>query len=490
MNYKMVLSILGKVMILESVLLCFPMLVGVIYVENNLIQFLGPALGLLALGLPLSCIRAKDKSIFAKEGFVIVALSWIILSLVGAVPFVISGEIPNYVDALFETVSGFTTTGASIMADVEILSKASMFWRLFTHWIGGMGVLVFVLAILPTNSGSMHVFRSESPGPTAQKLVSKLSFTARILYLIYGAMTLIELVFLLFGGLNFYDALLYSFSTAGTGGFSISNQGVTAYNSVYVEMVIAVFMLLFSINFNVYYLILIGQFKKAFKSEELRIYLIIVVVSTLSISLNILSSIGSFGQAVRYAFFQVTSIGSTTGLTSANYDVWPTFSRGVLLLLTVMGACAASTGGGVKVSRLVILVKSAFKDIKRMIYPRSVVSISFENEPVQEDTERGIRTYFIIYVLIVILCAFLLSIDATANAWISGQGFSEIATHLSATLACIGNVGPGIEAVGPTLNYAIYSPFSKILLSFVMLIGRLEIFPMIILFAPRTWKRG
>ena len=446
---------------------------------------------LLSIGAPLSFIKTKDKAIFAKEGFVIVALSWIILSLVGAMPFVISGEIPNYVDALFETVSGFSTTGASIMGDVEILSKASMFWRLFTHWIGGMGVLVFVLAILPaTETGSMHVFRAESPGPTAQKLVSKLSFTARILYLIYMSMTIIETIFLLCGGLEFYDALLYSFSTAGTGGFAITNQGVTAYNSVYVEMVIAVFMLLFSINFNVYYLMLIGQFKKAFKSEELRAYLIIVVVATVSITLNILSSIGSIGQALSQAFFQTTAISSTTGLSNADFNEWPAFSKAIILLLTVMGACAGSTGGGIKVSRFVILIKSAFKDIKRMIHPRSVVSISFENQPVERDTERGIRTYFIVWIFIVIICAFLLAMDGVANEWIIAKGFSEMATHLSATLACIGNIGPGIEAVGPTMNYAMYSPFSKALLSFVMLVGRLEIFPMIILFAPRTWKRG
>ena len=327
MNYKMVFRILGKTMITEAVLLLFPMLVGVIYAENNLISFLVPALGLIAVGLPLSFLKSKDKAIFAKEGFVIVALAWVILSLVGAVPFVISGEIPSYIDAVFETVSGFTTTGASIMPDVEVLSKASMFWRLFTHWIGGMGVLVFVLAVLPAGStGAMHLFRAESPGPTVGKLVSRLTFTARILYLIYAAMTVIEVIFLLCGGLSFYDALLYSFSTAGTGGFAITNAGVGQYGSAYVEIVMAVFMLLFSINFNVYYLILIGQIKKAFKSEELRVYLIIIVVATLSIALNILSSVGSFWEALRYSFFQVTSISSTTGIASVNFDNWPIFS--------------------------------------------------------------------------------------------------------------------------------------------------------------------
>lgn len=491
MNYKMVFSILGKTMITEAVLLLFPMLVGVIYAENNLICFLLPVLILLAVGVPLSLVKSRDRSIFAKEGFVIVALSWIILSLVGALPFVILGEIPNYIDALFETVSGFTTTGASILKDVEILPKSLMFWRLFTHWIGGMGVLVFVLAILPAGStGAMHLFRAESPGPTASKLVSRLTFTARILYLIYAAMTVIETVFLLCGGLPFYDALLYSFSTAGTGGFSIANAGVSAYNSAYVEMVIAVFMLLFSINFNVYYLILIGQVKKAFKSEELRIYLIIVLVATVAIAVNILSSVSSFWQALRYSFFQVTSISSTTGLASIDFDKWPAFSKSILITLTIIGACAGSTGGGIKMSRLVILVKSSYKDIKKMINPRSVVSVSFENEPVQRETERNIRTYFILWVLIVVASILLLSLDGGASEYIIEKGFNEFSTHFSATLACIGNVGPGIEAVGPTMNYSLYSPFSKILLSFLMFVGRLEIFPMLILFAPRTWKRG
>ena len=478
-------------MITEAVLLLFPMLVGVLYAENNLICFLLPVLILLAVGVPLSFVKSKDRSIFAKEGFVIVALAWIILSLVGALPFVISGEIPNYIDAVFETVSGFTTTGASILKDVEILSKSLMFWRLFTHWIGGMGVLVFVLAVLPAGStGAMHLFRAESPGPTASKLVSRLTFTARILYLIYAAMTVFEVVFLICGGLPFYDALLYSFSTAGTGGFSITNAGVSAYNSAYVEIVIAVFMLLFSINFNVYYLILIGQVKKAFKSEELRIYLVVVLVATVAIAINILSSVSSFWQALRYSFFQVTAISSTTGLSSVDFDKWPIFSKTILIALTIIVACAGSTGGGIKMSRLVILVKSSYKDIKKMINPRSVVSVSFENEPVQRETERHIRTYFILWVLIVVASILLLSLDGGASENILKMGFNEFSTHFSATLACIGNVGPGIEAVGPTMNYSIYSPFSKILLSFLMFVGRLEIFPMLILFAPRTWKRG
>ncbi len=478
----MVLNTLGKVLIIEALLLLFPMLVGVIYNENTFVSFLIPVLGLILIGAPLSLLKIKDKAIYAKEGFVIVAISWILLSLVGALPFVISGQIPNYIDALFETISGFTTTGASILKDVEVLSKSVMFWRLFTHWIGGMGVLVFVLAILPAGcSGAMHVFRAESPGPTVGKLVSKLSYTARILYAIYFVLTVIETIMLLFGGLSFYDALLHAFSTAGTGGFGVYNDSVAHFNSIYVEMVIAVFMLLFGVNFNVYYLILLGQVKNAFKSEELKAYAIMIFVATLSVAINILGQVESFGQALRYSFFQVASISSTTGFVSADFDKWPAFSKSIILILTIVGASAGSTGGGMKVSRIVILFKSCYKQLKTLTNPRAVVTISFEQQPVDKEVERNIRTYFVLWVLVAIICTLLLSFDTNVN---------DIMSNLSATMACLGNVGPGIAMVGPTCNYSIFAPFSKMLLSFAMLIGRLEIFPMLILFAPSTWKRG
>ncbi|MBO7344598.1 MAG: TrkH family potassium uptake protein [Clostridia bacterium] len=482
MNYKMVFNTLGKALLIEAILLLFPMFVGVLYQENTFISYLLPILGLILVGAPLSFLRVKDKSIYAKEGFVIVAMAWIALSLVGALPFVISGQIPNYVDALFETVSGFTTTGASILSDVEALSKSILFWRSFTHWIGGMGVLVFVLAVLPADcSGAMHVFRAESPGPTVGKLVSKLSYTARILYTIYFVMTFLETVLLLFGGLSFYDALLHAFSTAGTGGFGLYNDSVAHYDSVYVEMVIATFMLLFGVNFNVYYLILIKQVGKAIKSEELFYYLSMVVVATLLIAFNILSQVASFGQALRYSFFQVTSISSTTGFYTADFDKWPTFSKAIILLLMVVGASAGSTGGGMKVTRIALLIKSSFKQLKRLVNPRSVVSISFEKEPVPTEVERNVRTYFVLWALVAVSCFLLLTLDPNVN---------DLMSNLSATLACIGNIGPGLNLLGPTCNFGIYTPFSKILLSFVMLVGRLEIFPMLILFVPRTWKRG
>lgn len=482
MNYKMVFNTLGKVLIIEALLLIFPMFVGVVYKENTFTSFLIPIIGLILIGAPLSLLKIKNKAIYAKEGFVIVAISWILLSLVGAVPFVISGQIPNYIDALFETISGFTTTGATILKDVEVLSKSVMFWRLFTHWIGGMGVLVFVLAILPAGcSGAMHVFRAESPGPTVGKLVSKLSYTARILYAIYFVLTVVEVVMLLFGGMSFYDALVHSFSTAGTGGFGAYNDSIAHFDSVYIEMVIAVFMLLFGVNFNVYYLILIGQVKNALKSEELKVYAIMLLVATLSIAINILEQVESFGQALRYSFFQVASISSTTGFVSTDFDKWPAFSKSILLILTMIGANAGSTGGGVKVSRIVILFKSCFKELKRLINPRAVLTISFEKQPVDKEVERNIRTFFILWIIITIICTLLLSFDTNVN---------DVMSNLSATMACLGNVGPGFALVGPTCNYSIYAPFSKMLLSFAMLVGRLEIFPILILFAPSTWKRG
>ena len=480
MNIKMIFSILGRTLLIEAALLFCPLLVGIIYGEHSFADYLIPMAGLVVIGLPLSLIRTKDKAIYAKEGFVTVAFVWILMSLAGAVPFVLSGAIPNYADALFETVSGFTTTGATVIANVEGLSHSLMFWRLFTHWIGGMGVLVFVLAILPGfDAGIMHVFRAESPGPSVGKLVSKLTFTARILYGIYILMTVVETIFLLCGGMSFFDSLLHAFSTAGTGGFGMKNDSIAFYNSVYIEMVIAVFMFLFGINFNLFYLLLIGNFKKAIKSEEFGAYIIMVVGATLIIAVNILSTCANFGEAIRFSFFQVTSISSTTGFSTTDFNEWPALSKSILIVLMIVGACGGSTGGGVKVSRLIILIKSVAADIKRLIHPRAVVSTKFEGELLGKDTQRNVNTYFILWVFIVIVCTVLLSIDV-----------NDFLTNFTATLACIGNVGPGFNLVGPLSNYALYSPYSKVLLSFVMLVGRLEIFPMLILLAPRTWRRG
>ena len=485
MNYKMVVKTLGKVFILEAFMLAIPMVVGFIYQENSYMDYLLPIGLLLILGLPTFLLRAKDKSIYTKEGFVIVSLAWILMSVFGAIPFVLNGAIPSYIDALFETVSGFTTTGSTIISDIEILDKSILFWRALTHWLGGMGVLVFVLALTPGyNSGAMHVLRAESPGPTVGKLVSKLSFTARILYAIYVGLTVLLVVFLLIGGMSLYDSLVHAFSTAGTGGFSIKNQSIAAYNSAYLEIVIAVFMFIFGINFNVFYLILIGNVKKALKSEELRAYFFIVVTATIIIAINILSIGFNFGEALRYSFFQVTSISSTTGFVSANFDGWPALSKAILIVLTIIGASGGSTGGGMKVSRIAILCKSVISDIKRMLHPRAVVSVKFEGELLDKQTEKNVYSYFILWVLIVAVCTVLLCLD-----------IDDFLVNFTATITCISNVGPGLsnaglQMVGPTYNFALYSPFSKVLLSIVMLVGRLEVFPIILLFTPRTWKRG
>lgn len=480
MNIKMVFSILGRTLLIEAVLLLCPMLVSFIYGERSFADYLIPIAGLVAVGVPLSLLKVKDRSIYAKEGFVTVALVWILLSLVGAVPFVLSGALPSYADALFETISGFTTTGATVVQNVEGLSHSLLFWRAFTHWIGGMGVLVFVLAILPGyNAGIMHVFRAESPGPSAQKLVSKLTFTARILYGIYVLLTVLEMIFLLCGKMGVFDSITHAFSTAGTGGFGIKNDSLAYYNSTYLEMVIAVFMFLFGINFNLFYLLLIRNFKKALKSEEFIVYLVMVVLATLAIAVNILSLCAGFGQAIRYSFFQVTSITSTTGFSSVDFNEWPAFSKAILVMLTCIGACGGSTGGGMKVSRVIILFKSAMSNIKRMLHPRAVVTTKFEGEPLSKDTERGVYTYFILWTVILVACTLLLCLDV-----------NDFLTNFTATLACLGNVGPGLNLVGPLSNYALYSAPAKILLSFVMLVGRLEIFPMLIMLAPRTWQRG
>lgn len=477
---------LGRTMLIEALLLLCPALVGVIYQENEFISFLIPILVLCAIGIPLTLIKIKDNSLYAKEGFVIVSLSWIFLSLVGALPFVLSGAIPNYINALFETVSGFTTTGASILsgAEIESMSKGMMFWRLFTHWIGGMGILVFVLAIMPANNaGVMHVFRTESPGPSVGKLASKLRLTARILYGIYIVMTLAETIMLVVGELPLYDSLLLSFGTAGTGGFGIKGDSAMSYGS-YTQVVLAVFMFLFSINFNAYYFILIGSVRKVFAIEEVRVFFGIVAVATITIAINLFVSMANvyatFGEALKHSFFQVASISSTTGLTSADFDLWPEFSKGILIVLTIVGACAGSTGGGIKVSRLIILCKSSFSDFKQLIHPRAVVTNKFEGEVLDKKTERNVRTYFILWVMLVIVGTLLLTLDS----------YADLFSDFTATLACIGNVGPGLGAVGPTCSYGAYSPLSKILLSFLMLVGRLEIFPMLILFIPRTWRKG
>ena len=404
--------------------------------------------------------------------------------MTGAVPFVISKSIPHYVDALFETISGFTTTGASVLSDVESLPKSILFWRSFTNWIGGMGVLVFVLAVLPkNNAGIMHAFRAEATGPNVGKLTSKMGRTARILYAMYFALTLLEIVFLLAGKMPVFDSVTTAFANAGTGGFSVRNASIAAYDSLYIEAVITVFMLLFSVNFNLYFLILTGHVLKALKSEEAIAYFVTVAASILIVAGNIYASsittIDNFGTAFRYSAFQVASLSSTTGFSSIDYNAWPTLSKVVFVFLMLIGGMAGSTAGGIKMSRFLILGKSTAADIRRMVHPREIVTVKLEGDPVSDTTITSVRTYFITWVGIFIVCALLISIET----------YGDFLTNISASISCISNIGPGFNLVGPAANFAGFSYFSKIILSIEMLFGRLEIFPLIVLFSPATYRK-
>lgn len=480
MNARMLGYLFGIIMTIEAALLLLPLITAVVFGESPL-PFLYTMALLLGLSLPLILLRPrKDRRFFAREGFVCAAGTWILLSLFGALPFLFSGAIPHYVDAVFETVSGFTTTGASILREVESLPRGILLWRSLTHWVGGMGVLVFMLAILPAdNSRSMHLLRAEVPGPTKGKLVPRIHETAKILYGIYLGLTVLEIVALLIAGLPFYDALVSTMATAGTGGFSVLNSSIAGYANPAVEWIIAVFMLLFGINFNLYFFLLMGRLRDIWRSEEFRAYLAITVVATAVIVLNTLSLYRGFGEALRTAFFQVTSVISTTGFATVDFNLWPTLSKTVLLALMVIGASAGSTAGGLKVSRVIILVKNAFRELKHILRPRSVNVTRLDGEALPEETVRATSNYLTLYFGVFLLAALLLSVDG-----------HTVETTLTASLTCLNNVGPGLGAVGPAGNFADFSAFSKLVLSFEMLIGRLEIIPMLIFFSPSTWKRA
>ena len=479
MNYKMILSTIGKMFVSLSALLILPMIVAIVYKETCIAAFLLTAVISFVLGIILSMVfKTKNHIIYAREGFVIVAAVWLIFSLFGAMPFVLSGEIPNFVDAFFETVSGFTTTGASILTDVEAMSKSLLFWRSFTHWIGGMGVLVFVLALIPNISDrSIHLLRAEVPGPVVGKLVPRIRQTARILYIIYIVLTIIEITFLLLGKMSLFDSLVHAFGTAGTGGFGIKGDSIGGY-SPYLQWVIAIFMLVFGVNFNIYYLILIKKAKHIIKSEELWIYVGLIVLSTGFIAVNVFSQYGNFGETLRHSLFQVSSIITTTGYSTADFNLWPTFSKAVLFLLMFIGGCAGSTAGGLKVSRVILLFKKISREIRHTLHPRSVNSIKLEGKQVSENTISSVGTYFAVYSFILIGTFLIISLDSF--------GFE---TNFSATVACFNNVGPGFASVGPIASYAEYSALSKIVLSFAMLFGRLEIYPLLIFFMPKLWRR-
>ena len=480
MNRKMILHTVGKMILAEGLFLLLPAVVALIYGEFT--PFLSlmstVAIALTLGGIAVFGIKPKTNLIYAKEGFFIVSASWIFISVIGALPFTFSGEIPNYIDALFETVSGFTTTGASILHDVESMSRSLLFWRSFTHWIGGMGILVFVMAIIPNMSErSIHILRAEAPGPEVGKLVPRIKDTAKILYLIYVALTALQIVLLLCGGMSPFESVVHAFGTAGTGGFGVRADSIASY-SPYLQWVITVFMLIFAINFNLFYLILIRKFRTALKSRELWVFGGIVAVSVLLISLNVRSQYGTVEETVRHSAFQVSSIISTTGFATENYDLWPTFAKGLLLMLTFVGGCAGSTAGGIKVSRFVIVAKQLRREIQRLLHPRAVKSLRFEGRPLEEQTIRGVLSYFAVY-LFCFGAIFLLI------AW---ESF-DLETTFSAVAATFNNVGPGLGAVGPAANFAAFSPFSKIVLTAAMLLGRLEIFPLIIFFTPSAWKK-
>ena len=479
MNYKMIAYVLSKVLLLEATLMLLPFGYSVFNKEACVSAFLITIAILFVIGSLLAYKQPKNTAIYAKEGFVVVALSWVLLSVFGAMPFIFSGAITNPFDAFFETVSGFTTTGASILTNVEALDGGLLFWRSFTHWIGGMGVLVFILAVLPlARNNNMHLMRAEVPGPSVGKLVPRLRTTAKILYGIYFVMTIIEIIILCLCGMPLFDSVLHAFGTAGTGGFGIKNNSIAYYDNATIDFVIGTFMILFGINFNIFYYVLIGKVKEAFSSEELRWYFGIIAVATILIALNILPSHVSIWNALRYSYFQVASIITTTGYSTANYDLWPSFSKTIIVLLMFSGACAGSTGGGIKVGRLIILAKQQVAEIKKMVHPRSVHALTLDGKQVDRSMLAGVQTFIVMYFFVLLTGVLLLSLD----------GFS-FTTNFTAVLSCISNIGPGLEAVGPVQNFSIFSNFSKLMLSFIMLAGRLELFPLLILFMPGLYKK-
>lgn len=477
MNYRMISYILGWILIFEGLFLTVPIITGAVFGESALISYL-IALGIcLLIGALLVLKKPKNKQLFAREGCVIVALSWIVLSLFGSLPFIISGEIPSFIDALFETVSGFTTTGASILSDVEKLSHASLMWRSFTHWVGGMGVLVFIMAFIPLSGAqNMHIMKAESPGPSVSKLVPRVRTTAMLLYSIYFVLTLVEFIMLLCGGMTVFEALNTAFATAGTGGFGFLNSSMGSF-SPYIQIVITVFMILFAINFNCYYLLLCGKLREMF-NLELRTFLIIVATAITVITINISDMFSSVGEALRHAAFTVASLISTTGFSTVDFNMWPELSRTLLVLIMFIGGCAGSTCGGIKVSRMIILFKGMAKELQTMVQPRQIKKIKMDSRMIDHETVRSVNVYMVAYLMIFAISLVFISFDN-----------HDLITNFTAVTAAINNIGPGLDLVGPTSNFGFFTMQSKIILIFDMLAGRLELFPMLLLFTPATWKK-
>lgn len=479
MNYAMIRYIIGWILNFEAAFMSPSFVVGLIYREKSAWAIFATMLLCLVIGVPMVLLKRPKQAVFyAKDGFVSVGLSWVALSVMGALPFVISGSIPHPVDALFETVSGFTTTGSSILSDVEALPKCMLFWRSFTHWVGGMGVLVFMLTILPMSGGyHMNLMRAESPGPSVERFVPTVKSTAKILYGIYICLSLLELLLLLVGKMPMFDALTLTFGTAGTGGFGIKNDSIGSYTT-YQQTVITIFMILFGVNFNVYFLFLLKKIRQGLKNEELRAYLGIILGAILLITVNIAGKFGNPFLAFHHAAFQVGSIITTTGYSTVDFNTWPTFSKTVLVLLMFIGASAGSTGGGIKVSRIVILAKSVKKELKQYLHPHSISKIKMDGKPVEHEVVRSINVFLIAYLLIYAVSMLIVSLD--------NFDFNTTFTSVAAT---INNIGPGLDLVGPAANFGILSVPSKLVLIFDMLAGRLEIFPLLLLFVPDTWRK-
>lgn len=479
MNYRRVFYLTGKIMYLGAALLAAPLAVSLIYRDGTAYAFLLSAAAFFAVGTVGMLLKPKNRDFFARDGIVTVALSWVLFSFLGGLPFFISGEIPSIVDCFFETSSGFTTTGASILTNVEGLSHGMLFWRSFTHWVGGMGVLVFAMTLFSTKGNQTnHLMRAEMPGPKLGKIVATWQFSARILYIMYVCLTLIEVILLLIGKMPLFDSLLHAFGTAGTGGFGIKNTSVGYYNSTYIDYVIGIFMVLFGINFNVYYLLLIRKFSKAFGNDELKTYLAIVLGASVLIMFNIKPIYGSFAGAFRYSFFQVSSIITTTGYSTTDFNTWPVFSQMILIVLMFVGGCAGSTGGGLKVIRIMVLARGSVRDLYRAIRPRRVNIVRNDGKTLEENVISGVMSYFALYMLIMAVSMLVVSLDNF-----------DLTTTATAVISAFNNIGPGLAKVGPTGSFAEFSNLSKLVLSFDMLAGRLEIYPMLALLLPSVWKR-
>ncbi len=488
MNIRYIIYLCSRVLLILGLLLLLPLTVSLLYRDGCFWAFVIPMVIMLAMGLIWGRKKPAKGTLFAREGFAVVTLIWVLLSAFGALPFLLSGVTTSFTDAFFEAVSGFTTTGSSILPAVEGLPESILFWRQFMNWIGGMGVLALVLALAPfdkdrsqsdTRGSDVYIIRAESPGPMFGKLVSKLRFNVQILYIIYACMTVVTAVLLLFGGMDLFDAVCHSFAAAGTGGFSVKNASIGYYDSAYLEWVLGIAPMLFGINFNIYYFILTKNFISVWKSEELRWYLLIIGISTVLITGNILSLYDSVGTSLRHAFFQVTSIITTTGFSSVNYDLWPTFSKGILVLLMFIGGCASSTSGGLKVSRCIILVKTAIKEIRYYINPREVRSIRCDGVYVEKNVVNSVSAYFVVYMLLFAFSTFLLTLE---------PGHS-LETCFTAVAACLNNIGPGLDGVGPMNNFGVFNGFSTWILSIDMLLGRLELFPMLVFLSPTAWHK-